>query len=85
MPEGFAPTIMLTDIDVAGPMGRGYVKLPCQHHKVSFASEQLHAGKVLTRTCRYCRRRFTVKFRHDVHESETWVLMTWVGGTKRSG
>jgi len=52
--------VFAAPVDIAGPMGRGYLMLPCKHQRASLA-DPCHARTPARRTCQACGARYVIE------------------------
>jgi hypothetical protein len=51
-------------MQIAGPMGRGYLMLPCKHQRANFPDPYHHTAPQV-RKCRSCGIRYSITFQLD--------------------
>lgn len=60
--RGSVPAVSVVPVDIAGRMGRGYLMLPCKHHRANFP-DPYTVTRPHVRKCATCGIRYQVTFR----------------------
>jgi hypothetical protein len=58
--SGTAPALARVDVQIAGPMGRGYLMLPCHHQRARLSSPDTSGGHAYLRKCAACGIRYSI-------------------------
>jgi hypothetical protein len=58
--SGTTPAVARVDVQIAGPMGRGYLMLPCRHQRAYLSCPDISGGHPYLRTCQACRIRYSI-------------------------
>jgi hypothetical protein len=72
--SGTVPPAARVPVDIAGPMGRGYLMLPCRHQRASLA-DPVSARAPYKRTCGSCKIRYLIEIEDPADGQEGFTAM----------